>query len=310
MRRTTFLILLLVIVLTAFSQEWDLLINLYTHPDTVRPLIARTSIYGSDMYDSTIIVGSDTFVVDKAQAPPPPSGFWPFFPIADSIYSFLTMLCIDGRSAYDDTIIWTIRWYCDYTESVTVEWDSSALPGYGSFGIEVESPRKIDGDNWIDMSSITRLTGIPFWSSARMRFVNTTGITEETGCNKPNSIDVLTFPNPFNSAVRISFCQAGTPDLPADDLRSVGQASAPVIEIFDIAGRMVADLPVDYSVGKGLCALPSGGDSENGSTQGCSPTEVIWSPDPALGSGVYLVRAIFPQQTASAVCTKRVVYLK
>jgi len=35
-----------------------------------------------------------------------------------------------------------------------------------------------------------------------------------------------------------------------------------------------------------------------------------WQPDESIGSGVYLVRATIPQQTASAVCTKRVVYLK
>ena len=278
MKRSTFLILLLVIALTAFAQEWELRIDLYTHPDSVKHLTAKTSFYGSDMYDSTVIVGPDVFVIDVGHPPPPPWGFFPYFPLADSIYSFIPILMKDGRSAYDDTIIWTIRWHCDYTESVTVEWDSTALPGYGSFGIEIESPRKTDGDNWVDMSSITKLTEIPFWSWVRMRFVNTTGITEETDCKKPNFINILTFPNPFNSAVTIS-APAGAE-----------------IEIFDVNGRMVDKM----SVGATRRVARSTGQPP------VDPYETVWQPSAAIGSGVYLVRAKIGDESI----TKRVVYLK
>jgi hypothetical protein len=68
-------------------------------------------------------------------------------------------------------------------------------------------------------------------------------------------------PNPFNSACKIS-----TPD-------------KSIVEIFDIAGRSVAEL--------------KGGDQ-------------IWRPDNKLGSGVYLVRATIGTKTIE----KRVVYLK
>ncbi len=71
----------------------------------------------------------------------------------------------------------------------------------------------------------------------------------------------------------------------------------------DISGRLVAEIPV----GEGLCALPSHGDAEIGSTRRCSPTtEIVWSPDASVGSGVYLVRA----KVGDSEVTKQVVYLK
>jgi len=69
-----------------------------------------------------------------------------------------------------------------------------------------------------------------------------TGIEEKPSA-KPEAFAISAYPNPFNSAVMIAVCQAGTPDLP------VGQASVPDIEIFDINGRMVEELPRLASLG-------------------------------------------------------------
>lgn len=116
--------------------------------------------------------------------------------------------------------------------------------------------------------------------------------TESVAIGEQNNLPFITgirlFPNPFNSAVSISAPEGAG------------------IKIFDINGRMVDEI----SVGEGHRALPSGVDMETGSTQGCSPTNIVWTPDKSLGSGVYLVRATILEQTASAVCTRRVVYLK
>ncbi len=107
----------------------------------------------------------------------------------------------------------------------------------------------------------------------------------------PLENSISTYPNPFNSALRISV--AGVGALPGS-----GQFG---VQIFDIAGRIVADLPVIN------CGLPQ-----------VVPTQIIWQPDASLGSGVYLVRARLDPDgptarftdRGGAEVTKRVVYLK
>ena len=109
-------------------------------------------------------------------------------------------------------------------------------------------------------------------------------IAETQTC--PKSFRITVKPNPFNSAVTISV--GAIHELP---LR---------IEIFDINGRMVADIFADNTVGSRHAS--TAGDA------GVAPTnsEYIWQPEKSVGSGVYLVR-----------CTgldlneiKRIVYLK
>jgi len=107
---------------------------------------------------------------------------------------------------------------------------------------------------------------------------------------KPFAYGISAYPNPFNSSVTITLSV-----IP-------GLTRNPEIEIFDINGRIVFETPV----GEGHRALPSGGDAENGSTRRCSPTNIVWTPDESLGSGVYLLRAKIGDESV----TKRVVYLK
>jgi hypothetical protein len=97
----------------------------------------------------------------------------------------------------------------------------------------------------------------------------------------PRNFGLDISPNPFNSAVTISFSGG----VGATNGRT-GQVG---IEIFDISGHMVADLPVT------TCGIPQ-----------VVPTPVAWTPEKSLGSGIYLVRARFGGETS----TKRVVYLK
>ena len=100
----------------------------------------------------------------------------------------------------------------------------------------------------------------------------------------PEDFHIEAYPNPFHSAVRISFCQAETPDLP------VGQASASVIEIFDIGGRIIAQIPLNKW---GTERSEAGG-------------VIVWQPDESVGSGVYLIRA---EKGGRTYC-KPVVYIK
>jgi predicted acyl esterase len=109
--------------------------------------------------------------------------------------------------------------------------------------------------------------------------------------NIPNSISIETYPNPFNSAVTISF-----------DYGSESVKPLSTIEIFDVNGRKVDDGTVGAN-----CIRPF---------DGSTPTtrEFTWRPDESLPSGVYLVRAHFdtrsPSGAEATVATKRVVYLK
>jgi len=103
----------------------------------------------------------------------------------------------------------------------------------------------------------------------------------------PEKPSLKAYPNPFNGNCRIVI----------DDLGMGIDA----IEVFDLNGRMVESVTE-------LVEVP-GGIRENAPSTG-SGSEFVWTPDPAIGSGVYLIRATTSQQTASAVCTERVVYLK
>jgi len=116
--------------------------------------------------------------------------------------------------------------------------------------IHIRIHRDFESDDVIDVVIDTVVEWMPF---------DTTGI-EEHG-SLPQELELYAYPNPFNSAVSI-----------------ISPANA-TVEIFDLNGRSVAQLP--------------GGDQ-------------IWKPEASVGSGVYLVRA----KVGDKEVTKRVVYLK
>jgi len=108
---------------------------------------------------------------------------------------------------------------------------------------------------------------------------------------RPDEFRISAYPNPFNSAVRIAV------DAPSVGAGLVERSEIPrthaFVEIFDIAGRMVAEIPAN------------GSESAKPSSTNASGA-YRWQPDESLGSGVYLVRARFGDESTS----KRVVYLK
>ena len=146
-----------------------------------------------------------------------------------------------------------------------------------------------------------------------------TDIAETKPPAKPDRLTISAWPNPFNSAVTITL------DAPVG-----AHGRAPLqIEIFDLNGRRVAQLPDGGTVGAGFTpALNDVADNNERDGARPSPTtrEFTWSPDETIGSGVYLVRARFgdsrslsggyraePRQAEAAggtAATKRVVYLK
>jgi len=135
-------------------------------------------------------------------------------------------------------------------------------------------------------------------------FTHTFMAIEETTPNTtiPRYLEISAYPNPFNGAVTIAL------DIPVGD----GSPVPISVEIYDVSGRQVAQVPV----GEHLRVLPNDDETKNGRAHRPSPTHnvAIWRPDESLPSGVYLVRAsvggrgdLDPTRT---VATARVVYLK
>jgi len=125
---------LVILALSITAQEWELPLSIYRHPDSTQALIAKTSVYGSDMYDSTVIVGPDSFEVDVPHPPCPPSGLCTYFILEDPAYPYIDKLSIDGRSYTADTIVWTLWWSgASPTDSIYLTWDPGDVPTHGTF---------------------------------------------------------------------------------------------------------------------------------------------------------------------------------
>jgi len=118
-----------------------------------------------------------------------------------------------------------------------------------------------------------------------------TGIAENPA--KPDNMNLSAYPNPFNSSVTISLSVT-----PATSLVIPGSTRNPEIEVFDITGRKIAEItpPAPLDRGEQEKSSLSRGDLEG----------LVWQPDKSLGSGVYLVRARFGDESVS----KRIIYLK
>ena len=98
--------------------------------------------------------------------------------------------------------------------------------------------------------------------------------------NIPKKLEITSYPNPFNSAVKIT---------------------APVsaeIEIFDVNGRIVDNL----TVREGSRVFKPNANVKNEN----SPTNIVWQPSENISSGVYLVRLSIGDESTS----KRIVYMK
>ena len=107
-------------------------------------------------------------------------------------------------------------------------------------------------------------------------------IIAERSENKPRSIEIFTYSNPFNSSCVIT-APAGAE-----------------IKIYDLRGNLIS---TPYPAGAGFVPLDKGDRNlASDRFQG-----VIWQPDESVPSGIYLVRAIFND---GRVASKRIVYLK
>ena len=164
-------------------------------------------------------------------------------------------------------------------------------------GIEVP----VDAESyWLVLANINNLSHTLVGDLVVALHDSSTAVPE---ADLPKALSLSVFPNPFNSTITIVFdygsesrsgeqvgCGPAAGGVGASDARS-GQVG---IEIFDISGRLVADLPVTTCDESQVV-----------------PTPRIWQPDESVGSGVYFVRARFDKLSdREKQITKRVVYLK
>jgi len=253
-----------------------------------------TDSLASNGWDPVVFdtVSGDTILLDILRPPPPPSNRYTWWKITGS--SPYNVLFVDIRSDTSDTSYWKLQYYTPYgiADSFWLEWDTSLVPSGAIFEITssiVDTYRVMDNTiDWslaMDMRSESRSPTIPFYELGYIRFIRTTGIDEFSPSAKPAVFAISAYPNPFNSAVTIT----------------VGEGLRPSrVEIYDINGRIVEKI------------IPPSPPFTSGEEDGKSPLSkgdlggLVWQPGPSLGSGVYLVRASFGDESVS----KRVVYLK
>ncbi|RKZ30048.1 hypothetical protein DRQ36_06810 [bacterium] len=125
---------------------------------------------------------------------------------------------------------------------------------------------------------------------------------------KPAELGFHVFPNPFNSSVTISIYRSESAEPLTTTIsgrgvgateRSQGQVE---IAIYDINGRLVADLP--FTRTESGENLAYGEDRDTDSVR--EPTPLIWRPDKSMPSGTYLIKL----KIGDYILLKRIVYLK
>lgn len=104
----------------------------------------------------------------------------------------------------------------------------------------------------------------------------------------PDNFSLEVHPNPFNSSVKISF------------FSDMSELASP-LRIFDIAGRIIAEIPVERREN----VIRERFDNDEKSMR-CDRS-VVWSPDKSLPSGIYFVKA---QMVDGRTHKKPLVYLK
>lgn len=117
-----------------------------------------------------------------------------------------------------------------------------------------------------------------------IELTDTTGI-ESSDRLTPDGFKLSAFPNPFNSAVKIS-----------------APLEAVKIEIFDVNGRKIHTIYEESTEGLSTTRI----EKENADSSPHRWRFYTWQPDESLGSGVYLVRAKFGDESVS----KKITYLK
>jgi len=293
-----YLIIIFAIIGIAFGG-WNYYITVESVCDTAihQTLVMATRDDCSSGYDSGW---------DVLRPPFPPTGAMGYFYIDDPAYPAAEGLLGDYRNDAEIHLLWRIHYFTTLCgmigDSCILKWSPDSLPD-GTFKIITSmedtgwrSPTSIDWGSALNMRTHSELG--PFWLS-EMAYINYTSPLAVAEVATPGDFAISAYPNPFNGNCRFMI----------DDLGLGIEA----IEIYNVNGRMVEQIPSNNSVGAGFTPARDDGAGNN-DRDGArpSPTEVIWQPADNLGSGVYLVRARFGKLSdrGEETVSKRVVYLK
>jgi len=169
-------------------------------------------------------------------------------------------------------------------DGLIIEGDSLIIVSFSAAGITIPD----DDTSWIEFAiSDHPDIGFPNLKIYRWWFLPTIGIVES---RLPEKLDFDISPNPFNSAVRLRFRGAAGPE---------GAEGEFGISIFDLSGRLVAELPLSS-------ALRGEKESFSFSPAAEDAAPLVWQPESGLPSGIYFFRLDIGGETI----TKTGVYLK
>ena len=278
---TSFLILSVVLI---WGTEWRIPVRF--HPTSLDTYYHYTYYFGerdgaTDNYDPFI---------DLAIPIQPPEGFFPYFVGDTTGDTVMPYLREDYRSSVDTGVghidyLWQLSFRDDPGESVWVIWDADSFPYIPEYPIYmhfIASETPPDSENWLSATPITEQESvyIPVEQSVFFKYWDRTGI--EDFQEKPEEIEIVSYPNPFNSSCIITI----------SDSRDLMHRTPTNIEIYDIRGNIVAT------------SLPH---RDMGSEQG-KQWIYVWKPSEKVSSGIYFVRVI--GETNSFISTKRIIYIK
>jgi hypothetical protein len=173
--------------------------------------------------------------------------------------------------------------------ALAINLSSAAFP-YVDINLNNGGPMYVAGDTLIAMNTVYRSAEHPSMIIVPIARAST-GILEHAA-KLPEAITISAYPNPFNSAVRISV----SPSSGSSSHLLPRQGEGINVEIYDVAGKLI---PLNPPLTRGTFKTPGVGErSEAGG--------LIWSPAPEVPSGIYLVKV----KTGNSETTQKVVYLK
>ncbi len=93
--------------------------------------------------------------LDEPIPPPPPSGFYGYFPISDPEFPFIRGLRTDIRSEYTSVVPWRLRISASECDSIRLSWDSGELSALSGSSLWLgEAPPTTYPTDFMDMSTI------------------------------------------------------------------------------------------------------------------------------------------------------------